>query len=241
MRRRTKILISIPVLFYILFLISMWTMIDKRRHNSPRYFTKVEEFKKQNIKPGSIIFLGNSITEGYDLEQFYNNSEYINRGIAGDMTSGVLQRLDEIIARHPEKIVLLIGINDISRGIDNKEILNNYEKILKKIKNESPDTKVLVVSVLPVQNTFSFRRFLVNTAYFLSFVRPYDINGKIVEFNKDLRKLAKKYGYQYIDIHDNFTDPKGNFLNSEYASDYVHLNEKGYALMTKLLKPHLLR
>src|SRR5689334_13421403 len=84
----------------------------------PEYYPqRVAAFEKEPVVPGRIIFLGNSITQLGDWKKLLNDTTVINRGIAGDITFGVLKRLDDVIRRHPSKIFLLIGINDIGRDI----------------------------------------------------------------------------------------------------------------------------
>lgn len=78
-----------------------------------------------------------------------------NRGVSGDTTFGVLERLDEVTEGHPSKIFLLIGINDISRNFPDGQILQNYKEIISRIQKESPKTKVYIETILPVNKSFN--------------------------------------------------------------------------------------
>ena len=78
------------------------------------YKKLIEEFKKQPLDFGDIVFLGNSITAGgKDWSERLNEPNIKNRGIGGDVTEGVLARLDELIYFKPRTVFLLIGINDL--------------------------------------------------------------------------------------------------------------------------------
>src|SRR5215469_2048183 len=77
----------------------------------PEYYPqRVAIFEKEPVVTGRIIFLGNSITQFGDWKKLLNDSTVINRGIGGDITFGVLKRLDDVIKRQPSKLFLLIGI-----------------------------------------------------------------------------------------------------------------------------------
>ncbi|MFL2983656.1 MAG: hypothetical protein ACJZ12_04620 [Candidatus Neomarinimicrobiota bacterium] len=74
------------------------------------YFKRIDEFKKQPIGSGKIVFLGNSITKGGgDWNERLNTENIVNRGISGDYTDGVLMRLDEIIHYKPIAVFIMIG------------------------------------------------------------------------------------------------------------------------------------
>lgn len=107
---------------------------------------------KYSMSPNNdneIIFLGDSITERSYFEEVYTGLTVINRGIGSDTTDGVIYRLDEIVESNPEKIFLMIGINDIGNGLTTDEIIENYTEILDYIQEKSPDTKIYIQSVLP--------------------------------------------------------------------------------------------
>ena len=87
-----------------------------------------------NYSKGQIIFIGDSITDGYPLDSYYGdlNLKTYNRGIGGDRTSGVYRRLKvSLYDLKPTKVILMIGINDINSGETNDEIIANYSQITK--------------------------------------------------------------------------------------------------------------
>lgn len=177
-----------------------------------------------------IVFLGDSITEGFvQLNQYKN---IINMGISGNRTYEVLNRLDQVINEKPDELFLMIGINDIfmNAGVwhaNNKTNPSlNYEKIVKTLKKALPNTKFYLQAILPVN------RGVLDPGLFRSF------NEKIVSLNKDIEIISRKYQVNFIDYTNNFKDENNN-LKLNYTTDGVHLNEKGYELMYSCLSKYL--
>lgn len=92
------------------------------------YSQRIAVFEKEPLETGHIIFLGNSITEMGNWKQLMNDTTVLNRGISGDITFGVLKRLDDVIKKQPSKLFLLIGINDIGKDIPDAVIADNIRK-----------------------------------------------------------------------------------------------------------------
>lgn len=187
------------------------------------YRARLETFGKQSPGKGKIMFLGNSITEGGNWKKLLNDSTVINRGISGDITFGILHRLDEIIKHKPSKLFLLIGINDISKNIPDEIILENLLTIISKIHSGTPATKIYVQSILPTNNSFK------------EFPRNYDKNDHVITINTQLKKYADRMNYTFVDLYSGFLD-KESKLETKYSSDGLHLNSLGYAHWIELLK-----
>src|ERR1700744_3391240 len=98
---------------------------DTNSYIPDHWQARVAQFDKEQLKEGSIIFLGNSITEFGDWKQLNNNPVIVNRGIAGDITFGIMKRLDEVIALNPSKLFIEAGINDIQKNIPEAIIAKN--------------------------------------------------------------------------------------------------------------------
>lgn len=142
-----------------------------------------------------------------------------NRGINSNSVQGVLHRLTEIIVGHPAAIFILIGTNNLPLWVfdSNQEILTAYEKILKRIKAETPETKVFVQSVFPRKRRF---------------------NHRIIDLNAGLQALAQKYEYTYVDLHMHLVDDHGE-LRTELTNDHLHLLGSGYLLWEDIIRPHI--
>lgn len=184
---------------------------------------RMEKFKSEPLVTGKIIFLGNSITEMGDWKKLTGDSTVINRGIGGDITFGILQRLDEVLNRKPSKIFLLIGINDIGKDIPPAVIADNIKKILRRIQVESPVTKIVLQNILPVNPTIN------------KFPQHYDKQSKIVETNKLLVQVAREKNVPMVDLNKLFRDTKGN-LQEKYTYDGLHINVVGYKIWIDHLK-----
>jgi len=190
------------------------------------YAMKVEQFRGYKNDTKDIVFLGNSITAGTDWMELLGNSFVRNRGISGDITFGILERLDEVTEGKPSKIFILIGINDISRNIPDSVILNNYRKIISRIKSESPKTKIYFNTILPVNNEFTPSK------------NQFNKDEHVLYVNKELSKICEKEKVTIIDSYTHFLDTN-NKLKKEFTYDGLHLTPKGYKHWATLLKKHL--
>ncbi len=187
------------------------------------YALKVELFRSFKDSSRDIIFLGNSITAGTDWMELLGRTDVRNRGISGDISFGVLERLDEVTEGHPSKVFILIGINDISRNVPDSFIIDNYKKIICRIKKESPSTKIYFQTLLPVNNEFT------------QFKNHYNKDAHILDVNKALKHLAEKEKITLIDLYPHFLNADKK-LDKKYTIDGLHLNAAGYKVWAEILK-----
>lgn len=179
-----------------------------------------------SAEKGGIVFLGDSITDGYPLDKFYTDYKVINRGITSDTTADVLARLENTcLIMQPKIIVLLIGVNNL--GADISAVVNDIEKILKAIFAASSDTKVVLQSLYPLNKTQS--------KGFSGYQGTID-NSMVINCNKAIKPLAEKYGFIYADVYSALLDENLNFAK-KYTGDGLHPNSEGYAVVTTVLKP----
>lgn len=187
------------------------------------YEQKVTLFRLLPDTKGEIIFLGNSITDIAEWAEIWQNPKVKNRGISGDNTFGVLARLDEVVASKPEKVFIMIGINDIAKGTPDSIILANYRKIVERLKWASLKTKLYVQSILPTN------------ADFTEFIRHQNKDAHIRFVNAGLQTLCAEKGIPYIDLYTRFLD-KEQKLNRQYTNDGLHINGYGYQLWKQILQ-----
>jgi lysophospholipase L1-like esterase len=182
------------------------------------YIERIAEFKANPLQFGDIVFVGNSLTElGGNWGQRFNNSKVKNRGIAGDVTAGVINRLTEIYYYKPKKVFLKIGINDLFHNeLTPEYVANNIKSILDKIHLESPDTKIFVQTILPTSNNTSLK-------------------AKIAATNTIIKNSVQSNYCQVIDLHPLFADAN-DLLISSYTVDGVHLSEAGYVVWKNYIK-----
>ncbi|GAB1452302.1 SGNH/GDSL hydrolase family protein [Draconibacterium sp.] len=184
-------------------------------------FEQLPDTKKE------IVFLGNSITDGGEWVELFNNKRCKNRGISGDVTEGVLFRLDEVIHSKPAKVFLLIGINDLSRGISKDTVFANICKIAENIRSASPKTKVYIQSIFPVNASFG------------KFEKHVNKGGDVIFINTELRKWCVENGFFYVDLYSQLVTPGTDLLNPEFTNDGLHLLGAGYMKWAEVVKPLL--
>ncbi|GEM_PF-77767 len=212
------------------------SIIDSSYAN-PYYLQRMEFFKQLPPVKHAVVFLGNSITERGEWHELIPEEVVLNRGIGGDNTFGVLARLDDILNNDPAKIFLLIGINDIGRGLPVDIILQNYERIINKIQSLSPKTILYLQSVLPINDEVLQYSYMKNK------------NEQVNKLNEGILKLAQKYGnlpnesirtslrdnLVYINLHTVMADAAGQ-LKKEYTIDGIHLKPLAYVQWVNLLR-----
>jgi len=192
--------------------------------NMPQHYQeRLAVFKKEKVATGKVVFLGNSITEGADWKKLLRDSTVINRGISGDITFGVLNRVDDVIKLKPSKLFILIGINDLNKEIPDEVVMQNIFTLVRTIKSGSRDTKIYIQSILPVNKTFK------------NFPKNYDKEEHITTVNDQLKKLSNHFGYTYVDLYNNFTNTARQ-LDEKYSYDGLHLNAAGYSRWVEILK-----
>lgn len=192
-------------------------------HRPGNFALKVDLFRSYPNAAKDIIFLGNSITAGVDWVELLGNPVVRNRGISGDITFGVLERLHEVTEGAPAKVFILIGINDISRNIPDSVIVDNYRRLIQRIKRESPKTKIYFQTLMPVNNTFT------------QFKNHYNKDEHILFVNESLKALAAAEKITLIDLYPHFLDSEKK-LDKKYTIDGLHLNAEGYKVWAAVLK-----
>ena len=191
------------------------------------YYQRATLFEELPITSKDIVFLGNSITNGAEWAELLSNRYVKNRGISGDVCMGVYDRLDAILKGKPDKIFLLIGINDLSRGTPVDTIVKRIHLITQKIKQDSPKTKLYLQSLLPV--TDYYKKFAGHTSRWRS----------IPVINSGIKEVAKKENVVYVDLYSHFVDPNTGKMDVKYTNDGLHLLGKGYLKWVEIIKPYL--
>lgn len=178
----------------------------------------------EHIRQNDIVFLGDSLTESFDLQKHFGRNDLRNRGMSGDLTDHVLYRLEEITNAKPAKVFLMIGINDIYQGSEPDHILSNMERILNEFRQKTPVTNLLVQSILPINRNKLFVEKSINT--------------KIYQVNFRLKSICENKQVTFIDIHPDFLNNNGE-MDEDYTFDGVHLSEAGYILWAELIQSYL--
>ncbi|MES2646034.1 MAG: family 20 glycosylhydrolase [Bacteroidota bacterium] len=191
---------------------------------STYYHQRVTLFKSLPQTTGDLIFIGNSITDGGEWSELFKDLRIKNRGISGDVSAGLVNRINEISQRKPSKVFLMIGINDLARNISPDSLVKNILLIATWLKQEAPSTQLFVQSLLPV--TDHFGKFASHTGKY----------KQIQEVNEQLKQKAVEYSYQFVDLN-NFLSDKSGKLREELTNDGLHLNGNGYLLWKHKISP----
>ncbi len=211
----TFLLVMLAVTLVLFFLTRLAVERLERNH----YLQRADLYRYVKIQKGDIVFLGDSITDGGCWDELFPGLNIKNRGINADDTVGALARLGDILCCEPGAVFILIGTNDLNWWAyrHDKEILANYHEILRRCKEESPNTKVFVQSILPRARRYA---------------------NHIRTLNLHLEKMAEEFDYTFINLYPHFADENGA-LKSGFHNDKLHLMATGYELWVSLLTPYL--
>ncbi len=179
-----------------------------RRMIVPAHERWVSQFELLGVESGSVVFLGDSITEGGSWSELFPGVPVHNRGIGGDVTQGILERLHQVTDGQPGKVFLKIGTNDLSNGMSEDEIVENIAEIADRIRVESPGTAVFVQSLLPRGGEYQVR---------------------IESLNERLRGSASEHHATFVDLYPLFLAEDGS-IRDDLANDELHLLGAGYEI-----------
>ena len=169
------------------------------------YNARIEQYTNENksINKGEVevAFIGDSLTDGYDLKEYYPDLVTVNRGIGGDTTFGVEKRLQvSLYDIQPKVVVMLIGANNLST------MFENYERILISMKNNLPQSKIVLISLTSMGGDWGK-------------------NNNLAAFNNvKIKALAEKYGFEFVDVYTPLLNMEDNEIYDEYTTDGGHLS-----------------
>ena len=174
------------------------------------------------------LFLGDSLTEYYDLDKYYKDLPVVNSGISGNITEDILNDMDHRVYQYnPSKVFLLIGTNDIQKGISSLEIVDHIKEILTDIHDNRPYAELYLESLYPVDEDKDASRDRTNE--------------EIIEINKKLKKYCKDKDIVYIDLFQELVDEEDEDIRikDEYSEDGLHLTDEGYEVVTNKIMKYL--
>ena len=188
--------------------------------------------KEVYMVPDNIVFVGDSITEFYDLKKFYDDTTYmVNSGIGATTAEtyrGILK--EKVYCYNPSKVFILIGTNDIQHGETPDEIVSYIKEMVDGIKKIRPHAKIYVESILPTNKTdnekINQNRVGLRT------------NDTIKTVNEKIKTLCAEEKITYIDMFSQMIDEQGQ-MNINYTREGLHLTEEGYKKVTEILKEYI--
>jgi lysophospholipase L1-like esterase len=192
-------------------------------------FLELNQRVKDSQGQAEVIFVGDSITEGWEgngkdvWAKYYAPRHAINLGIGSDHTQHVLWRLDHgnLDGLKPKAAVVLIGVNNIPDTNNTpRQILEGVTAVVRKLREKLPDTKVLLLGIFPFREDFCAQR------------------GEALQINQALHKLDDGQSVRFLDIGYLFIQPDGK-IPKEMMRDYVHPTAAGYRLWAEAMESDL--
>lgn len=163
------------------------------------------------------VLLGDSLAQWFPVDQLKRDRFWLNQGISGDTTSGVLQRLSVLDQTNPDSIYVMVGINDLRQGKSNREILSNLQQIIRRLKAAHPYTRIYIASILPTR------------------LEDIPVN-RIRRLNYNISHLTREEGVSYVNLQPAFADDEGK-LQPQLTTDGLHLNSRGYKVWQVAMAP----
>ncbi len=211
-----------------LFLVALLSSLLSFNNARAQDWANLGKYQTANTRikePTQVVFMGNSITEGWPAS-FFSNKPYVNRGISGQTTPQMLLRFrQDVIDLQPKIVVILAGTNDIAGNtgpMTLEQIRDNIKSMVELA--ESNGIVPIISSVLPAFD-YSWRPGL-------------EPNLKIPKLNQLLQQLCKEKQLHYLDYFTVMADDR-NGLPKDLAADGVHPTAKGYKMMIGMVEKSL--
>ena len=166
-----------------------------------------------------VVMIGDSLTEGVIWSEVFPNTKIANRGIGGDRTIDILNRMDPILALHPKKAFILVGLNDLATGVSVDDAFNHYQKIIERL--EKNQIQVYI------QSTVECSR-----------VRCGKQVDEVRALNACLKKYAADHRITLIDLNSLLSSKRLGLL-PKYTSDGSHLTAAGYIAWSQMVQPYM--
>lgn len=170
------------------------------------------------------VFFGDSMTENF--KKHISGDSLVNMGISGDFTEGLIKRVSNVTHLAPDKIFIMIGINDIIEKVPMSEIKQNYVRVLDLLEEGCPAATIYLQSTLP---TVGLRGLLSSSITH---------NREVIVLNQFLRQEAANREMIFVDMCKTFAS-EDNALRSELTVDGIHLNKRGYFLWKSIIKKYI--
>lgn len=219
-------------LFITTLLLFSTTILSAQKLNEMPNFIKyekanvelIENISKGEIQNPKVVFIGNSITQGWaeKCPDFFKDNNFVGRGISGQTSPQLLLRFrKDVVELNPDVVVINIGTNDIAENTGDYNpsfTLDNIKSMAEIAENNG--IKVILSAVLPVEK-YKWRP------------EVKDSSQKIDALNKEIKAYADSKGFEYIDYNTPMRNAKGGMI-CDYATDGVHPTLEGYAIMMSL-------
>ncbi|MEZ8235956.1 SGNH/GDSL hydrolase family protein [Vibrio splendidus] len=194
--------------------VALQSEIQQRGHSMSRYIMTSDNHR--HFSPNAdLVMFGDSITEWAPWADIFRDISMVNRGLAGDTTTGMLRRIDTTLNVKPKLVCFMAGINDLAQGYDVDHIYQNYIDMLK-VWQEN-DIRILVQSTLYVGSKLQ------------------GLNSSVELLNSKISEYCSQQGIAFLDVNSVLSPNK--LLSNEYSCDDLHLNAKAYQAWAEVLQP----
>lgn len=202
-------------------------MAQKKPVNTDVYYARrATLFDLLPVYSSDIIMLGNSLTDGAEWNELFDNCHVKNRGIVGDIIPGFFERLEPILKGQPRKIFIMGGVNDISHGVSGDSIVSAMTQVVTTIQARCPKTEIYVQSMLPFNNDVRLWKLLKGR------------EQVVVDGNKGLESMCQRLGVTFINLYPLFVGEDGK-MKPEYTNDGLHLMGGAYLIWRDALLPYI--
>ena len=215
----------------ILFLLPLFLLYFQSKAQDKPYYEDIQKFKSYDLahppQKGIILFIGSSTFTlwGDAVRKDFHNDKIVNRAFGGSTLVDVIGYENDIIfAYQPKKIVIYCGENDIANGFPNvsaKDAAERFEKLYQDIRSKFPTIPVVYMSIKPCPSRWEMRNIMIEA-------------NQLIE-----KYLEKQSNVHFVKIWDKLLDKNGNPDASLYREDNLHLNDKGYKILTKELNKYV--
>ncbi|PTO52860.1 SGNH/GDSL hydrolase family protein [Vibrio splendidus] len=196
--------------------VALQSEIQQRGHSMSRYIMTSDNHR--HFSPNAdLVMFGDSITEWAPWADIFRDISMVNRGLAGDTTTGMLRRIDTTLNVKPKLVCFMAGINDLAQGYDVEHIYQNYVDMLR-VWQEN-DIRILVQSTLYVGSKLQ------------------GLNPSVELLNSKISEYCSQQGIAFLDVNSVLSP--NQLLSNEYSCDDLHLNAKAYQVWSKVLQPKI--
>ena len=222
-----KLWIMKRILFLLMAVATLSCMAQKKPVNPDVYYARrATLFDLLPVYSSDIIMLGNSLTDGAEWNELFDNCHVKNRGIVGDIIPGFFERLEPILKGQPRKIFIMGGVNDISHGVSADSIVSAMTQVVTTIQARCPKTEIYVQSMLPFNNDVRLWKLLKGR------------EQVVVDGNKELESMCQRLGVTFINLYPLFVGENGK-MKPEYTNDGLHLMGGAYLIWRDALLPYI--
>ena len=161
------------------------------------------------------VLLGDSLSLWFPSERLPDGQLWLNQGVSGDTSGGVMKRLSAFAQTRPTTIYVMVGINDLRRGKSDAEILNNVRQMIRQLRQNHPRSRLIIQSILPTRNNWVSNR-------------------RIQNLNHQIAAIARQENTNFLNLYNRFIDAQGQ-MRQELTTDGLHLSPQGYRVWQSAL------